>query len=77
MRLGRETAEFIADHSDAPFLAYLSLYSVHGPIQTSRDRWEKFRTKAIAPAKPDQRFIFDRNLPVRQVQDCPVYAGMI
>jgi arylsulfatase A-like enzyme len=26
---------------------------------------------------PAKRFIFDRNLPVRQVQDCPVYAGMI
>ena len=77
MRLGRETAEFITDHKDEPFLAYLSFYSVHGPIQTSRDRWERFRKKAIAQEKPDRRFVFDRNLPVRQVQDCPVYAGMI
>ena len=77
LRLGRETAQFIADHREEPFLAYLSFYSVHGPIQTSSDRWEKFRQKAVARGVPEKRFIFDRNLPVRQVQDCPVYAGMI
>jgi len=77
VRLGRETAQFIAEHKDGPFLAYLSFYSVHGPIQTSQDRWEKFRQKAIAQGAPDSRFLFDRKLPVRQVQDCPIYAGMI
>jgi len=77
IRLGRETAQFIAQHKDEPFLAYLSFYSVHGPIQTSQDRWEKFRQKAVTQSAPDKRFIFDRRLPVRQVQDCPIYAGMI
>ncbi|MCG7852773.1 MAG: sulfatase-like hydrolase/transferase, partial [Methanosarcinaceae archaeon] len=77
IRLGRETAQFITEHKDEPFLAYLSFYSVHGPIQTSQDRWEKFRRKAVAQGIPESRFIFDRNLPVRQVQDCPIYGGMI
>ena len=77
VRLGRETAEFIAQHKDEPFLAYLSFYSVHAPIQTSRERWEKYRQKALAQGIPENRFIFDRRLPVRQVQDCPIYAGMI
>jgi arylsulfatase A-like enzyme len=77
IRLGRETAQFIDEHKNEPFLAYLSFYSVHGPIQTSRDRWEKFRQKAAVQGVPDRRFIFDRNLPVRQIQDCPIYAGMI
>jgi len=78
LRLGRETVQFIEAHKDEPFLAYLSFYSVHGPIQTSRDRWEKYRAKAVAQSEaPDRRFIFDRYLPVRQVQDCPVYGGMI
>jgi arylsulfatase A-like enzyme len=77
IRLARETARFIDDHKDQPFLAYLSFYSVHSPIQTSRDRWEKFRRKAVAQGGPEKRFLFDRNLPVRQVQDCPIYAGMI
>ncbi len=80
MRLGRETAEFIAGRrdEDEPFLAYLSFYSVHGPIETSRDRWEKFRAKASATGDVDKkRFVMDGGLPVRQVQDCPIYAGMI
>jgi arylsulfatase A-like enzyme len=85
LRLGRETAQFIAENAatssaqgkDQPFLAYLSFYSVHGPIETSKDLWEKYRQKAIAQGVPASRFTFDRRLPVRQVQDCPIYAGMI
>ena len=77
LRLARETAHFIEAHRDEPFLAYLSFYSVHAPIQTSRDRWEKFRRKGADRRPPEKRFAFDRRLPVRQVQDCPIYAGMI
>lgn len=78
IRLGNETAQFIESNKDKPFLAYLSFYSVHGPIQTSQDRWEKYRKKATSQgSRPDRRFIMDRYLPVRQVQDCPIYGGMI
>jgi arylsulfatase A-like enzyme len=78
VRLGNETAQFIESNADKPFLAYLSFYSVHGPIQTSQDRWDKYREKAAALGEaPESRFIMDRNLPVRQVQDCPIYGGMI
>jgi arylsulfatase A-like enzyme len=82
IRLGRETAQFIeacaTDTEHQPFLAYLSFYSVHSPIQTSLERWDKYRKKALAQSEtPDKRFIMDRNLPVRQVQDCPIYGGMI
>ena len=61
------------------FFTYLSFYSVHGPIQTSRDRWQRFRDLATRSGSPPskRRFIFDRNLPVRQAQDCPIYGGMI
>ncbi|MEM7336060.1 MAG: sulfatase, partial [Chloroflexota bacterium] len=77
IRLGNETADFMRQHQDEPFFAFLSFYSVHGPLETSQYRWEKFRQKACQNPKPDKRFIFDRMLPVRQVQDCPIYAGMI
>lgn len=78
IRLGRETAQFIEASRDEPFLAYLSFYSVHGPIQTSLERWAKYRKKALAVGgHPESRFIMDGNLPVRQVQDCPIYGGMI
>jgi hypothetical protein len=33
-RLASETIAFIEEHKDKPFLAYLSFYAVHGPIQT-------------------------------------------
>lgn len=77
LRLGRETAKFIDEHADKPFFAYLSFYSVHGPIQSSRTRWAKYREKASNVPKPDHRFVIDRTSPVRQVQDHPVYGGMI
>lgn len=77
LRLGRETAKFIDEHAKEPFLAYLSFYSVHGPIQSTRPQWAKFRDKAAKLPARDHRFIIDRTSPVRQVQDHPVYAGMI
>ncbi len=77
LRLGQETADFIEEHKDQPFLAYLSFYTVHGPIQTTRELWKKYRDKAEKAGLSKERFLFDRRLNVRQVQDCPIYAGMI
>jgi arylsulfatase A-like enzyme len=75
--LGRETAKFIGAHRDQPFFAMLSFYSVHSPIQTTPDLWEKYRNKAADDGLASERFLWDRRLSVRQVQDCPIYAGMI
>lgn len=77
LRLGEETAEFIKQHSSEPFFAYLSFYAVHAPVQTTRQRWTKYRDIAASGPEVDARFLIDRTLPVRQVQDHPVYAGMI
>ncbi len=77
LRLGRETVKFIEEHKDGPFLAYLSFYSVHGPIQTTRPKWSRYQQKAAQTPQAGPRFRVDRRLPVRQVQDCPIYAGMI
>lgn len=81
LRLGRETADFIQSNkdSDSPFFAMLSFYSVHSPIQTTRELWQKYRNKAalLGLDAPRQRFIFDRTQEVRQVQDNPLYAGMM
>jgi len=77
LRLGRETASFIEQNHEQPFLAYLSFYSVHGPIQTTPALWKKYRQKAVAAGLADHRFVWDRRLSVRQVQDCPIYAGMV
>ncbi|HTL74410.1 MAG TPA: sulfatase-like hydrolase/transferase, partial [bacterium] len=72
-----ETISFIEQNTNKPFLAYLAFYAVHGPIQTTKPLWEKFREKASAQPKPEERFKIDRTLPVRIVQDNPIYAGLI
>jgi arylsulfatase A-like enzyme len=81
IRLGKETAAFIRDQaeSDKPFFAMLSYYSVHGPIQTTRELWEKYQTKAetLGLVVDRKRFIWDRTQEVRQTQDNPLYAGMM
>ena len=78
LRLGEETASFIEAHKDEPFLAFLSFYSVHAPLQTTKKLWKKYRDKALAAGdQPDSRFIIDRTSPVRQVQDNPLYGGMV
>src|SRR5690606_30688600 len=52
-------------------------YTVHSPVQTTRKLWQKYRDKAAQLAPAESRFAIDRTLPVRQVQDHPIYAGMI
>ncbi len=77
LRLARETAAFIESSKDKPFLAYLSFYAVHGPVQTTEELFNKYRDKARALDHEGARFKFDRRLPVRQVQDHPIYGGMM
>lgn len=79
--LAAETSRLIRDHeaktTEQPFFAYLSFYSVHSPIQTTKELWTKYQRKAAAGGKVTERFTNDRTLPVRVVQDCPIYAGMM
>ncbi|MBK1834470.1 sulfatase [Roseibacillus ishigakijimensis] len=79
--LAERTAQEIRNHQvnepEKPFLAYLSFYAVHGPIQTTPELWKKYQQKAAANSQADERFGIDRTLPVRQVQDNPIYAGMM
>ncbi|MBE0653158.1 MAG: sulfatase, partial [Bacteroidales bacterium] len=81
MRLARETVRFIKDHQSGqagkPFLAYLAFYAVHSPIQTSYEKWKKYRDKADSLGIAPTGFEMGKFLPVRQVQDNPVYAGLV
>ena len=77
MKLARETASFIKTNQDKPFFAYLSFYAVHAPIQTSKEKWEKYRTKAEKQGVDENGFLMERRLPFRKHQDNPVYAGLI
>ncbi len=77
LRLASETVDFIEANRDQKFLAYLSFYAVHAPIQTTDALREKYIKKAKERGLAESRFLFDRTMPVRQVQDNPIYAGMM
>ena len=77
MKLAKETNEFIETHSQEPFLAYLSFYAVHAPIQTTSNKWKRYRDKAAKQGIHPEGFEMERRLPIRKHQDNPVYAGLI
>jgi arylsulfatase A-like enzyme len=81
LRLADETCQFIrkqAARKDArPYFAMLSFYTVHSPVQTTKALWKKYQAAAPEAPADGQRFKIDRTLPVRQVQDHPIYAGMV
>ena len=77
MRLARETVNFMKENSGSPFLAYLSFYAVHGPIQTTKEKWAKYRDKADKAGIAEDGFALESRLPYRLHQDNPVYAGLV
>lgn len=77
MKLAHETKAFITQNQNQKFLAYLSFYAVHGPIQTSEEKWKHYREKAEARGIDSVGFEMERVLPARKYQDNPVYAGLI
>lgn len=77
MRLARETVDFMKAHKDEKFFAYLSFYAVHGPVQSSQEKWEKYRKKAIANGVADKGFKMGKFLPYRTTQDQPAYGGLV
>jgi arylsulfatase A-like enzyme len=77
LRLARETADFMKANRDGPFFAFLSFYAVHAPLQTTREKWSKYREKIVQMGVPENGFKMERILPIRQAQDNPVYAGLV
>jgi len=81
MRLAMETVDFMKQNNPKvtgqPFFAYLAFYAVHAPIQTTREKWAKYRQKAEDTGIAETGFEMGHFLPIRQVQDNPVYAGLV
>ncbi len=75
-RLATETAKFISEHKDGPFLAYLSFYSVHTPLIGRPDLVEKYQAKKARLGLED-RFGPEHPRKVRQVQCHAVYGAMV
>jgi len=76
-RLADETIAFIEKHKEHPFLAYLSFYSVHTPLQTRPDLKQKYEKKAASLPVTEPAWGTEGERKVRRVQDHPVYAGMV
>lgn len=78
-KLAKETNIFIEQNKDTSFFAFLSFYAVHAPIQTTQENWKKYRDKAdeMGIAPKGEGFEMGHFLPVRQIQDNPIYAGLI
>ena len=77
LRLAQETAQFIETNRDSTFIAFLSFYAVHAPIQTTSEKWAKYRAKAEKMGVAESGFEMENVLPIRTVQDNPVYAGLV
>lgn len=77
MKLANETSKFITSNKDNQFFAYLSFYAVHSQIQTTKEKWTKYRNKAEKIGIEETGFEMERVLPARKYQDNPVYAGLI
>lgn len=77
MRLAKETIQFLQENRDTSFFAFLSFYAVHGPIQTTHEKWAKYREKAEDLGIAESGFEMGHFFPIRQVQDNPVYAGLV
>ncbi|MDB4676934.1 sulfatase [bacterium] len=83
-RLARETAEFIEEHKDGSFLAYLAFYSVHTPLMAPKDLVKKYEAKAKRLGLSDQnafgleeQVFGDAPRRVRIQQNHAVYAAMV
>jgi len=77
MRIAQETLDFIKNQKDTSFFAFLSFYAVHSPIQTTQIKWAKYRQKSEYLGIAKTGFKMGHFLPIRQVQDNPVYAGLV
>jgi arylsulfatase A-like enzyme len=78
-RLTNESLKFLEANKDKPFLLYLSHYAVHTPIEAKPALIEKYKAKAAKLPKhegPEFITMYGR-YETRQVQDNPVYAGMV
>ena len=81
-RLASETISFINNHksgprSASPFLAYLSFYSVHTPLQAPQDLVDKYTAKKQRLGLEDKWGQEGDQKKVRLNQCLPVYGAMV
>jgi arylsulfatase A-like enzyme len=75
-RLAIETVNFVKTNKDKPFLAFLSFYSVHTPLQSRNDLKVKYHQKKRR-LNLKAKWGKEGDSKVRLVQDHAVYGGMV
>lgn len=76
-RLATETVQFIKEHADQPFFAYVSFYSVHTPLIAREDLRQKYLAKRQAQGLDAPLWAQEGARRVRLVQQHAVYAAMV
>ena len=75
-RLATEANRFIEANKNQPFFAFFSFYSVHTPLQSRPDLEKKYEAKRQKLGL-EAKWGKEDTREVRQVQEHPVYAGMV
>jgi len=73
--ISQTAVEFIKEHKDKPFFAYLPYNAPHIPVAAREKLIAKYREKA--KSAPADAFAPDGEFQVRQVQNQPDYAAMM
>lgn len=77
-RLTEEALHFLKQTEDKPFFLYFSYYTVHNPQEAKPGLVERFTAKRDSlPPFEGPRYVPEGDRENRQVQDDPVYAGMV
>ncbi len=76
-RLARESAAFLENVGDAPFLLFHSLYLVHTPLRAREDLIRKYEEKARQMSAEGPEFLPEGDRMARQVQNHAVFAAMV
>jgi arylsulfatase A-like enzyme len=77
LRLADETCKFIGANRERPFFAYLSFYSVHIPLQATKDGIAKYEAKVARLPAAKAEFGRERESKWRLAQRHPTYAWMV
>lgn len=80
-RITDETIKYLENHHhenpDQPFLAYVSHYAIHEPLQAKEEHVKRFRDKLKRMKYVGPEFIVEGTGTTKMHQDNPVYAAMI
>jgi arylsulfatase A-like enzyme len=73
----RKTVEYIKTKRDKPFLAVVSFYAVHTPIQAKKEMIAKYQAKKISLGLTEDRYIPEEAGERKAQQNNAVYAAMV